>query len=236
MRENLASEVKLCQVPMSAAALKSITYTLGTQLYVSLTNRCNAVSLIQSRGPGFAVPASSGFSLLPEGFEPSAAEVAEVVASAVGAGDTLSAIVFAGAGEPLLKQRTLLEAAELIRQQDASPPLRINTNGLVPKTEAADLAARMKAAGVASATVALASADPEEYLALMQPEELRFSPAFTQQLGHGEVTSFVKACVGVGMAVECTAVEAPGVDVDAAAALASELGASFRARSYHPAP
>ncbi len=45
-----------------------------------------------------------------------------------------------------------------------------------------------------------------------------------------------RSCVGAGLPTECTAVERPGVDIAAAAALARRLGADFRARSYHPPP
>lgn len=83
--------------------------------------------------------------------------------------------------------------------------------------------------------MALATADPDEYLTLMQPEKLRMSPVFSLQLGHGEVTTFVSACLSAGLEVECTAVAAPGVDVSAAESLATRLGATFRSRSFHPA-
>ena len=47
--------------------LTSVTYSLARGLYVALTNQCNAVSLIQSRGPGFVMPPASGFAPLPDG-------------------------------------------------------------------------------------------------------------------------------------------------------------------------
>ncbi len=214
-------------------ALTAITYTLGRSLYVSMTNRANALTLIASRGPGFVMPPSSGFSLLPDGFEPSPDEVVEAVRAACDALDEPpSALVFAGAGEPLLKLRGLLEVADQLKNEHEH--MRINTNGLVASAEAADTAARLKAAGVSAACVALATADADQYLALMEPEKLRFSPVHSLQLGHAEVVGFVSACLDAGMDVECTAVAAPGVDIDAAAGLATKLGATFRARSWHP--
>ena len=39
-------------------------------------------------------------------------------------------------------------------------------------------------------------------------------------------------CVAAGLKVECTAVERPGVDLDAVRALAESLKASFRSRTF----
>lgn len=224
---------------MAAATSARLTYTLGNALYVSLTNRCNAVSLIASRGPGFSVPASSGFEPLPDGFEPNGEQVAQAVLSAARLeqeGPSPCDVCFAGAGEPLLRLRTLEEAAALILQ-DSQPSmlrLRINTNGLIPRTEAADVARRLRKCGVRATSISLASSDPKQYAELMKPEAIRYSPGFSLQLGLQEVSGFVTECVTAGMKVECTTVQAPGVDIDAAQALATTLGASFRARSYFP--
>ena len=219
--------------------MSGITYLLRSSVYVSLTNRCNAVSLIESRGPSFSIPASSGFIPLPSGHEPSAEEVAQAVTAALGdAGlaDAAKEVCFAGAGEPLLRRRCLEEAAALLGQEHGTQglKLRLNTNGLVPASEAADVAASLRAAGIRAASVALASSDADQYQTLMRPDPIRLTPAFSLPLGLDEVTGFVTACVAEGLQVECNAVEAPGVDLAAASALAASLGASFRSRSYNP--
>ena len=218
--------------------MKGIAYFLKSSIYVSLTNRCNAVSLIESRGPSFCMPASSGFAPLPPNAEPTAQQVADAVAAAFGderfdGGAPPNEVCFAGAGEPLLRRRCLEEAAVLIGQQHSGVKLRLNTNGLVPASEAADVAASLRAAGISAASVALATADAAQYEQLMRPDSIRLTPAFSLPLGLDEVTGFVAACVAEGMAVECNAVEAPGVDLAAAGALAETLGASFRTRPYH---
>ena len=74
----------------------------------------------------------------------------------------------------------------------------------------------------------------EQYDSLMQPQELRYSPAFSLPLGHAQVCKFVEACTSEGLAVECTAVAAPGVDMSAARQLAEQYGATFRERAYFP--
>lgn len=213
--------------------MTGITYTLGRALYVALTNRSNACTLIASRGPGFIVPPASGFAPLQN--DPGAPEVIEEVLKALDSASAPSELCFAGVGEPLLRLRTLQEVAAGIKAQKPDLRMRINTNGLMPSSEAAGVAAQLKKCGVSAACVALASSDAAQYETLMQPEKLRYSPVMELPLGLKEVTAFTKACVETGLEVECTAVEAPGVDIEAARLLAESLGASFRARTWHPA-
>ena len=207
-----------------------VAYRLGRTIYLALTNSCNAVSLIESRGPGFVIPPASGFCRLPEGYTPSAEEI-HLAALEVATGE-YDGITFAGAGEPLLRLSVIEASTPLL--EELGVLLRVNTNGLVEKSGAPIVAKRLSDAGLSSVSVALATADPEQYTALMRPEKLRHSPVFSLTLGHAEVVGFIEACVAVGLKVECTAVAAPDVDLQAAETLATELGASFRSRSWHP--
>ena len=79
-----------------------------------------------------------------------------------------------------------------------------------------------------------ATADAAQYTELMKPEPIRLSPVMSIPMGHSEVTGFIAACVAEGLNVECSAVARPEVDLDATAALAKSLGATFRERSWHP--
>ena len=208
-----------------------LVYRIGSTLYVALTNRCNAVTLPATRGPGFAITGASGFQPLADGCEPSAQAVAEAVRTAE-AELKFDEVCFAGVGEPLLRLRELESAARLIANARGQGRLRINTNGLVVGSEAADVARRLKSAGIGSASVALATADKDQYEELMKPHPLRYSPSFSLSIGHEEVVGFCTALVEAGLAVECTAVAAPGVDVEAVEKLALQLGATFRSRKY----
>lgn len=203
-----------------------ITYRLGRTLYVALTSECTTTSLIASRGPGFVMPAASGF--VPLQHAPSVGEVIDAVNAALSA-EPADAVAFAGAGEPLLALHSLEKVAASV-----SLPMRLISNGLVEKDRAASTATRLVTAGLGSASIALASADAEQYDELMRPEPLRLSPVYSLRLGHAEVCNFVECCVAAGLEVECTAVARDGVDLDAAARLATALGASFRSRSWVP--
>jgi tetratricopeptide (TPR) repeat protein len=230
---------------------EGVGYWIGRTLYLSLTNECNSVSLIASRGPGFCMPQAGGYAPLPRGVEPTAQDLVDyVTAAARGREDSLpEAVVFAGQGEPLLRIEVLLEAAQLLSRLREPPlPLRVNTNGLVGSPDCAATARRMRAVGITHASVALATAHPAQYKQLMRPAPLTVNrltrsasgaPQLRQvseYVGHEQVCDFARALVASGIDVECTAVAAPEVDLDAAASLAAALGARFRPRTYHAAP
>jgi|AntAceMinimDraft_5_1070358.scaffolds.fasta_scaffold143831_1 MoaA/NifB/PqqE/SkfB family radical SAM enzyme len=81
---------------------------------------------------------------------------------------------------------------EAVRASRHGVPFRISTNGLFP----ASVAAALAAARVGRVTVALATADPRQYEALMQPE--------AGSGGHAAVCGFVVNLVEAGVEVECT--------------------------------
>ena len=234
--------------PASAVAVASarpgVAYSLGRTLYLSLTNRTNARPIVDTRGPSFRMPIESGFVRLPEGVqhEPTPAELAAVVEACydvrediVGMGENDPGVVFGGAGEPLLRLDALRETVDEVRTRRHGVPFRVSTNGLFPASTAAALAELDVAV-----TVALQTADPAQYDALMRPApdvaEGSVPPPWSDgNVGarHAAVCAFVVSCVEAGVRVECTAVAAPGVDLTATRRLAEALGAvAFRTREY----
>lgn len=211
--------------------MKGVTYTLRNSLYVALTNASNAKTLMQTRGPAFAMPHHSNFA--PLDAEPDAQQLLQAVNEALAKRDKPpDELVFAGQGEPLMRMRVLKEVATSLRDAQKLR-MRVSTNGLVPSSNGASVARALESSGVSAVSVALATADAEQYIELMQPEQLRLTPVHSLELGLPDVTDFVRACVAAGLEVECNAVEAPGVDVEKAKELALELGATFRPRSWH---
>ncbi|KAG8467832.1 hypothetical protein KFE25_006884 [Diacronema lutheri] len=213
----------------------------SAQLYVALTNRCNARTLPETRGPGFSMGSFSPLS--PHDWEPSEDEVVSAVSSALGLPtpraplepDSLAPICFAGLGEPLLRAAVLVGATARLRERAPALAVRVSTNGLF--AEPRPIVSSLAAAGVSSVSVALAAADSVSHTALMAPNELCDHRLLAQPgAAHAAVCDFVRRAAEAGLHVECTAVAAPGVDVDAARSLALELGAkSWRVREYFPA-
>ena len=213
----------------AAAARPGVAYTLGRTLYLSVTNKSNALSILKTRGPGFVMPPSSGFALLSDP-EPDAKELAAIVdatyerAEIVGMGENDPGVVFAGAGEPLLRLDVVVDTMAMVRESRHGVPFRIHSNGLHEPGVAAALAS----AGVDRVTVSLATADPKQFEALTRP-------AAGSGAHFGTLCGFISALAEEGVDVEAVTVAAPDVDVAAARRLAESLGASsFRTREYFP--
>ncbi|KAG5178473.1 hypothetical protein JKP88DRAFT_264676 [Tribonema minus] len=230
-----------------------ITYALKSSLYVSVTNLSNTITLPASRGPGFKMPAV--FKPLPDDFEPSATEVLESLTKELSRQPTslscprfftntqsnsptfslpagaYQEIVFAGLGEPTLRWGVVRHAAEALRRSHPHLPLRLTTNGIGALADAAspvldvDTLALEACALFEGAAIALNTADAAQYDAIMKPRLRGGSGGGGSGTAHARVCRFVEACAEGGMKTECTVVEAPGVDVAAAMALARVLGA-----------
>jgi hypothetical protein len=115
----------------AAAARPGLAYSLGRTLYLSVTNRSNAASILDTRGPGFRMPESSGFILLPDDApEPTSDELAAVVDACyadmdiVGMGENDPGVTFAGLGEPLLRMETIVETIATVRERRFVASLR----------------------------------------------------------------------------------------------------------------
>lgn len=212
----------------SAAARPGVAYTLGRTLYLSVTNRSNALSILKTRGPGFVMPPTSGFRELGDP-EPDANELAAVVdecyrnTEIVGMGENDPGVVFAGAGEPLLRLDVVVDTMRVVRESRHGVPFRVHSNGL----HDASVALALASAGVDKVTVALATADPKQFDALVKPE--------TTAGDFSTVCGFIASLAEQGVDVEAVTVAAPNVDVAAARKLSEALGASsFRTREYFP--
>ena len=239
-------------MPACAMVPTGVIYWLKNALYVGLTNRTRGLSLVASRGPGFAMPAASGFA--PLAAEPSVDDVVAAIYDAydhderkkalgqdVGrtqradGGATDPGVVFAGLGDPLLRWRDVAAIAERVYARHPVP-LRLNTNGLLPPgDDPADVAAALRAARVSHATVALNAADPAAYEALMlapPPWAPAYHAAAADAVGDvagasfGDACGFVAALAEADVEVTVSCVAAPvTADVAAVRQLALALGA-----------
>jgi hypothetical protein len=255
-------------------SLASSFYTLGKDLYIPLTSRCNTRTLPETRGPNFMLPAPVVASLcrvrdaeqgvqqwapwcmyldiqetkqkLPPPLEatkelrpPSEErlptiqdlfrEIQQEVVSSAKKGNQWNSIVFAGEGEPTMRLEDLLALAELLGNNIGKgsitvpcPPLRITTNGLILPLASSSLLSydnipqRLYDSGITKVSVALMTADPQQYQELMMP---------LLDNAHLRVCNFIQQAVAVpGLDVEITAVEREGVvNKEATEALSDSL-------------
>lgn len=147
--------------------------------------------------------------------EPGAAELL----TSVGEPAAYREVVFCGLGEPTLRLETLLTVARGLKARGAR--IRVNTDGLANLVHGADVTPRL--AGVVDAlSVSLNAQDASTYERHCRPKTAGAYPA---------LLDFVHRARDHVPDVTLTAIDGlEGVDVDACAAIAEELGVGFRRR------
>lgn len=225
----------------SFPAVRGWAYTLRGGLYLGLTNRTNSeATFLSARGPSFTMPEDSGFEMA-IGEEPQAEKLAALINEAYTKMDDLGSmgendpgVAFAGAGDPLLRLDVLLETIDLLKALRNGIAFRVKTWGLVDSAVTQQLIRAMspgdedrrRETRLAKVSVCLPCSNPLQYAELVGP---------TNGKSFGDVCSFVAELSEAGIAVECTAVSRPDVDVEAIRKLAISLGAdSFRVMPYFP--
>jgi TatD family-associated radical SAM protein len=132
-------------------------------------------------------------------------------------------VAIVGFGEPLLNLDTVLAGIRKVKElSDAH--VRMNTNGqglLLYPTR--DVAHELADAGLDRVQISLNAPDPETYLQLCRPKMGR--AAYTS------ILEFAERCKPL-MRVEFSAVDIPGVDIEACRGLAERLGVGFRVRVF----
>ncbi len=208
-----AYEFLALPVPADGDVPTGIAYVIRNSLYLSLTNQCTNACVFCARNQSYVV---KGHDIRLER-DPSADEVLQAM------GDTspYDEVVFCGFGEPTIRLNVLTTVAQQIKAQEKT--VRLNTNGLGSLYHGRDIVPEL-AGLVDVVSVSLNTADADQYERLCRP-----------QFGHAAydaVCAFVRSCVAAGMETICTAVDMPGVDVEAVRRRAAGLGAAFRSRSY----
>jgi len=191
----------------------TISYVIGNNLYLNITNRCNhqCTFCLRHRCQGVG-----GYNLRLS-CEPLASEVI----SAIGNPKRYDQVVFCGFGEPLLRAQLVLEVAQWIKRQGGRT--RINTNGTISKYDGYDLTAEL-AGLVDTYSVSLNAVNAEEYTCICQPDTPNSFEA---------VLAFIRRVKELGASVVVTFVDRPGLDVASAERLAGQLGVEFRLRKYY---
>ena len=138
-------------------------------------------------------------------------------------------VVIAGEGEPFLRPRLVLDLVEALSSSSPDTAIRINTNGLVVPTTAYTVLKNT------ALSVALMTADSEQYTELMQPTA-PLDGTTDSSHHHARVTECIQTAIEAGITVEATGVVRDNVDREATERLAQQLGctAPVRWRPYFP--
>ena len=187
----------------------------GGAIYLNITNRCSSDCAFCLRAWTDGVYGE----VLTLTREPEPDEVTQAVELEFLDGPA-DEVVFCGFGEPTMRLDVVLAVTEWLRLRRI--PARLDTNGhgrlLNPDV---DVPAALAAAGLGAVTVSLNAADPESYDRICRP---LFGKAYRA------VIQFAEQCVQHDIQTTLTAVDFPGADLAGCEAIATALGAAFRAR------
>jgi cyclic pyranopterin phosphate synthase len=195
----------------------NLTYWRDNSFYINPTSRCINDCLFCVRQFGEGV---FGFNLTLDE-DPSIEELISEIEETWTPEFTDVAIV--GFGEPLLNLDGTIAAIQKMKELSTAP-VRMNTNGqallLYPSR---DVAHELADAGLDRIQISLNAHDSETYLRLCQPKLGR--------IAYDSILEFAQSCKPL-MRVEFSAVDIPGVDIEACRGIAERMGVEFRLRVF----
>jgi len=191
----------------------AIVYAIRRSLYVNVTSRCSNSCVFCPRQTN---PYVKGHNLrLEKDPEP------EEAIAAVGDPTRYEEIVFCGLGEPTLRLDFIKAVARHVKSRGVK--VRINTNGQGSLIHGRPICEELRGL-VDALSVSLNTSLPDQYHKLCRPEQ--GAGAFPA------VLAFVREAKLVIPSVSVTALDMPGVDLDACRRLTADLGVGFRLRKF----
>ncbi len=197
----------------------TISYEVGKNLYLNLTNRCPCACTFCIRNNSDGAYGSDPLWL---DHEPSMDEIRENLDQRdISRYDE---IVFCGFGEPTERVDAIIAVAEYLRGRENCPVLRLNTNGLGDRINGRSVAAELCDV-LDIISVSLNAGTEDEYMAVTRP---KFHDAFSA------MQKFTADCVRTGKAkVIMSVVDViPAEQIEASRRIAESLGAVLRVRTY----
>ena len=197
----------------------TITYQVGSGLYVNLTNRCSNHCSFCVRD-SFDTVGDAPSLWLPR--EPSPDEIWDDILLR-----DLSAyaeLVFCGFGEPTERLDVLLDIAARVRRTAPSMPIRINTNGMGSLIAGSDITPQFKGL-IDVVSVSLNTSCAEDYETVCRPD---YPGAFDGLLDFSRRAAMSVPCVIMTVVAGTLSEE----NIETCRALAVSCGAELRVRSY----
>jgi TatD DNase family protein len=192
----------------------SFTYQIGQNLYINVTNRCNADCIFCGR-KGEAVV--SGYNLkMNKSEEPPA----EVYIKEIGDPKKYYEIVFCGFGEPTIRWDVVRQIAKYVKENGGNT--RLDTDGHGSFINRRDITPEFNGL-IDIVSISINAPDAQHYSELMRVEPKMFD----------EMISFAKAAKKYVKKVVMTAVMLNDVEISKVRKIVEqEIGAEFRGREY----
>jgi TatD DNase family protein len=195
----------------------TFVYPIRDSMYINLTNKCSALCTFC---PRVEWPWVKGH-YLGLAKDPVADEVLAQLDGVDLSG--WNEFVFCGFGEPTLRFAQLKEVAAGLKMKRPDCRIRLNTIGHGNILNKRDICPEMVGL-IDEVSVSLDTADAAFYDKLVQP--------FIKG-GFDGMQDFIRRCVAAGLKTTASAVNAPGVDIDACRRMAEALGVPLRVRQYN---
>ncbi len=197
----------------------TISYEVGNNLYINLTNKCPCACTFCIRNNADGAYGSDPLWLE---HEPTMKEIkADLDSRDIASYDE---IVFCGYGEPTERLEDLIATAEYLRSKKGCPKLRINTNGLGDLVNGRSVADDLCSV-LDTVSVSLNAGTKDEYMKVTRP---KFKEAWEA------MQKFTADCVKTGKArVIMSVVDViPEEQIEASRKVCEKLGATLRVRTY----
>lgn len=202
------------------AKAMTISYEVGNNLYLNLTNKCPCACTFCLRNHADGAYGSDPLWLE---HEPTIDEIkADLDKRELTKYDE---IVFCGYGEPTERLYDVIETAKYLREKGCKK-LRINTNGLGELINATSgSTAKLLSEYMDIISVSLNAPTEKEYMEVTRP---KFKHAF------GYMCTFVSDCAKIGKAETIVSIVdvIPQEQIEASRVLAEKLGAKLRIRTF----
>lgn len=197
----------------------TISYEVGNNLYLNLTNQCPCACTFCIRNHANGAYGSDPLWL---DHEPSAEEIFADLKKRDMA--KYSEVVFCGYGEPTCRLDAVIAVANELKSHPNCPVLRINTNGLGDLINERPIAEELCSV-IDIISVSLNAGTKDEYMKVTRP---KFENAWEA------MQKFTADCVKTGNSeVVMSVVDViPSEQIEASRILAESLGAKLRVREY----
>lgn len=194
--------------------MDTITYQIGTSVYINLTNRCSNDCYFCERNRGAGV---GGYMLWLQA-EPTADEVIRSLAEYDE--KDFDEVVFCGYGEPTYRWAQILSIAEYVHS--VGKRTRINTNGQGSLINGYDITDELSSV-IDSVSISLNNGSSRRY-----DEDCR---SIYGEAAFFELQDFAKKCLQKGVDTTLSVVDCiPPEEIEQARGIAEALGAKFRVR------